>query len=125
MILGIGVDILHIARFCNVLAAGDFFIRKVYTENERRQAKGRSLPMMYYATRFAGKEAVFKCFGANGEQAGFSDIEILEEEHGRPVVLLHDAVMCLAEQKGIARVEVSLSYETEYVAAFAVAHDGH
>jgi phosphopantetheinyl transferase (holo-ACP synthase) len=30
----------------------------------------------------------------------------------------------LAEQKGITRIEVSLSYEMEYVTAFAVAHDG-
>lgn len=124
MILGIGADILHMARFYDVLAAGESFVRKVYTESEQRQAQKRALPRMYYATRFAGKEAVFKCFGVNGDEIGLSDIEILEGECGRPVVHLHNAALRLAEQKGIAAIEVSLSYETEYAAAFAVAHDG-
>ena len=124
MILGIGTDILSISRALDVFGAGDSFIRSVYTENEQQQAKKRNHPHLYYATRFAGKEAVFKCFGITGTQIKPSDIEILEEEHGKPIVYLHNFALSIAKQKGITKIEVSLSYETQYVAAFAVAHDG-
>ena len=59
MVVGIGTDILKIQRIRDGLVGGESFLKKSFTEQERAQARTRSDPALFYATRFAGKEAVF------------------------------------------------------------------
>ena len=123
MVLGTGTDILKIQRIRIALKTDDrgSFVRKTFTPEERRQAEERSDPALYYATRFAGKEAVFKCFGVESGSLRLNDIEIIASETGQPKVNLYGDFARLASEKGIRRIEISLSYEDEYAIAFAVA----
>jgi holo-[acyl-carrier protein] synthase len=138
MILGIGTDILKIQRIRDNYENGvDSFIEKVYTDNEREQAAGRSDPVLYFATRFAGKEAVFKCFGIeyntpdfatqnfniNHKEIRLNEIEILGTEMAQPKVLLSGTCSEIAAIKGIKNIQISLSYDTDYAVAFAIAQD--
>ena len=78
MILGVGTDILRMQRMRDILdSESESFVRKVYTERERKQAGDGPDPESYFATRFSGKEAVFKCFGIHGN-VRLSEIEILD-----------------------------------------------
>jgi holo-[acyl-carrier protein] synthase len=124
MVFGIGTDILKVERIRDILD-GDrgAFITKTFTEKERLQASERGDPVIYYATRFAGKEAVYKCFGSVAAALNLTEIEILNAETGQPQVSLGGALRELASRKGIKKIHLSLSYETEYAVAFAVAQE--
>jgi holo-[acyl-carrier protein] synthase len=122
MILGIGVDIITAQRI-RVICRGtdDPFIKKTYSGREQEEAARWSEPVLYFASRFAGKEAVFKSLGIDGSNIRLSEIEILGSEPGRLNITLSGNTGKEAEKKGIKEVLVSLSYNDEYAVAFAIA----
>jgi holo-[acyl-carrier protein] synthase len=122
MILGIGIDILNIERVHDILETdSDSFVSRVFTIKERKQASDHPDPVAYFATRFAGKEAVFKCFGIDGSGIRLSEIEIRGEETEQPQVRLLGKLSEIAAAKGIKDIQISLSYDTDYAVAFAIA----
>ena len=120
MIHGVGTDILERARFGD-LAPDDPFLRRSYTEAERAEAAAREDPVRWYCTRFAGKEAVFKALRMDPAGARLNEIEILSDGFGAPHVTLHGGMRAFALRAGITSVHLSLSWETDYAVAFAVA----
>ena len=123
MVLGIGTDILHISRLHPAFLRGDDpFRRRVFTEREIAQAQARAEPLHYYATRFAGKEAVFKTLQMSPERVDFREIEILDDGNGVPLCRLYGALLAQAQQRGRgpAQVHISLSWETDTALAFAL-----
>lgn len=121
-VLGVGTDILCIKTIApSVQREEDPFVQRIYTPAERTLIQSRDIPLYSYATRFAGKEAVFKAFGVDGDAFRLNEIEILENEAGQPIVFLHGKAATCAEQKGIRQVLLSLSYDTDYAVAYAVA----
>ena len=124
MIIGVGTDILKIERIRNAFECDSkVFIKKTYTVNESEQANSRPDPVMYYSTRFAGKEAVFKAIGIDSDGVRLTDIEILNADNGQPKVKLSGRIHDLAVERGIVNIQISLSYDTDYAIAFAVAQD--
>ncbi|WP_099467134.1 holo-ACP synthase [Konateibacter massiliensis] len=122
MLHGNGTDIIkidHLKPFLDKL--DDPFIQKTYTQKELALITSRPIPLNTLATRFAGKEAVFKCLGVDGNAVLLNEIEILENEIGQPTVTLHGRAKHLADQMGITTICISLSYDTDYAIAFAVA----
>jgi holo-[acyl-carrier protein] synthase len=67
MIIGIGNDIIEIERVRKACEK-EAFLRRVYTEEERLQSKGKS---SYYAGNWAVKEAVGKAFGTGIQVLNF------------------------------------------------------
>lgn len=121
MIFGVGTDVLRIERIRAACEdSSDPFLKRTYTENERGEALKRRLPIYYYATRFAGKEAVFKALRLSPEEVDLSEIEILTDSTGAPYITFYGALRDFTKERGIA-VHLSLSYESEEAVAFAVA----
>lgn len=121
MILGIGTDIMRIDRLRpECLREGDPFFNRAFSAGERAAGLAQADPQRYFASRFAGKEAVFKAFRGSSENVEFSEIEIWNDENGAPGVTLYQRMKERAEKLGVGSVHISLSYEKEYVAAFAV-----
>ncbi len=76
MIYGIGTDILNIKTIePSVRDPESSFVKKMYTGKELELIQSRDLPLYYYGTRFAGKEAVFKAFNLHGDSFRLDDIE--------------------------------------------------
>lgn len=122
MVHGIGTDILNIKTIePSVSNTEDSFVQKIYTKKELKLIQSRDLPLYCFATRFAGKEAVFKSFGTHGDAFRLNEIEILENSFGQPVVFLHGKARALAKKLGIQDILISLSYDTDYAVAFAAA----
>ena len=120
--LGIGTDILKLSSLASsVQEETDPFVQATYTERERALIRSREVPLYSYGTRFAGKEAVFKCLGVDGNRIRLNEIEILERETGQPYVILHGRAAEAAAEHGIREIHISLSYEDEYAIAFAAA----
>lgn len=121
MIAGIGVDILKIERIAASLPFEDPFVIKTFTKNEVEEAGKRSDPVKFFASRFACKEAVFKCLKIDGNHIRLKEIEVLTSETGSPYVVLSGDLKRYAKERGIENLQVSLSYEEGYAIAFALA----
>lgn len=122
MVLGIGTDILNIHNIeKSVSSYDDPFVKLTYTERELLLIKNRPVPLYSFATRFSGKEAVFKALSAYGNEIRLNEIEILEDPNGSPCVILHGNAKKKALHSGITRILISLSYDTDYAIAYATA----
>jgi holo-[acyl-carrier protein] synthase len=119
MILGIGNDILEIERVREAIdSQGDRFIQKLFTKREQAYCKKHSDPMPHYAARFSAKEAIVKALGTGfGEMAAFHDIEIINNDLGKPEIFFSDA---LKNQFKNPEVLLSISHCKNYVATVAV-----
>ena len=117
MILGIGTDIVKLQRLRDISEThGDRFINRVLSRAEMGilPEKKRN---EFLAGRFAAKEALIKALGS--KNISLSDIEILNDESGRPHVSNIDDLL---KKSGIdaARIHVSISHETDYAVGMAV-----
>jgi holo-[acyl-carrier protein] synthase len=126
MPLGIGVDIIKISRIRDAVEnSGKVFLDEVFTEWEQKRAQSHHDSAAYFAMIFAGKEAIFKCFGIGWETGvRLREIEIRDGDFGEPVPILSGKFAGLASDRGGARALLSLSYDTEYAIGTACLVDG-
>jgi len=124
MVYGIGTDFLHLSRLEPLKNSWDdsFFLR-TYTDEERKAALARPEPLLYFADRFAGKEAVYKALSLPPELDRLKEIEILNNDAGRPFVRLYGKIADYAASVGVQRVLVSLSYDGDTAVAFALCEE--
>lgn len=76
MIIGIGVDIIEIARIKEAVELNESFIEKLFSKNEIEYLQTRNLRAEYIAGRFAAKEAVSKALGTGFRGFNMKDIEV-------------------------------------------------
>ena len=118
-LLGIGTDILSVQRMRHCIDS-PAFVSRTFTETEIGLGTSRADLGSYYAKVFAGKEAVFKCFGLEADSLGsWKDVEIVDDSAMQPNVRLHGRMAAIAETRGVRDVLISLSYDTDYATAFA------
>ena len=122
MILGIGTDIIEVARIRESYEKfGQRFLQRVLRPSEVNYCLSHKFPAPHLAARFAGKEAVSKAFGTGiGRHVGWQDIEILRRDSGEPYVVLHDGAAKLLQERGATRVLITLSHTQEHATAMAV-----
>ncbi len=112
-IVGIGADLVEIRRV-EEACKRERFAERVFTPAELEAAGMGARRAERLAGRFAAKEAVGKAFG---RPLSWQDVEIVNDELGKPIVILHGNAAELARG---ARVHVSISHTREYASAFAV-----
>lgn len=117
-----GVDIIEIDRLKKSIENVDGFRDRVFTPSEvaycenRKKAKYES-----YAARFAAKEAVMKALGTGmGGGLGFSQIEILNNESGKPYAVLSSRAKEVYAGLGARSMDISVSHCKDYAVAYAV-----
>lgn len=117
-----GVDIIEIERLKKSIEEIDSFKERVFTKNEieycdkRNKARYES-----YAARFAGKEAVLKALGTGlAEGLEWKMIEILNDEKGKPNVVLSQKALELYEGLGARDIDISVSHCGSYAVAYVV-----
>ena len=126
MIYGIGTDICDLRRMQHTLARrGDRCAERLLGPQElkvfrlrrdRHPARG----LRFLATRFSAKEAFSKAIGLGiHTPMTWSACEILNEPSGKPVIRLSGALAAWFAERSLM-AHVSVSDESEYVAAFVV-----
>jgi holo-[acyl-carrier protein] synthase len=110
VIVGVGTDLVEVARLAAALERTPTLRRRLFTEREA------TLPIESLAARFAAKEALAKALGA---PAGLSwqDVEVVSEDTGRPLLEVRGTV---ADAVGDARVHLSLSHDGGFALAYVV-----
>ena len=119
MIQGIGTDLCSIERIGRALENERFLLR-IYTpaERERLARLGPERRIECAAGLFAAKEAIAKALGTGFTGFGFSDIEVLPDEKGRPVAALSNGAAAISDG---ASIHLSISHDGGFAMAFAVA----
>ena len=114
MIVGVGVDVVEIARLARSLQRTPALMDRVFTPAEQAVEKLESL-----AARFAAKEAVAKVLGPAG--LSFLDAEVVRADDGRPSLVLRGEALAAADRLGVTRWHLSLSHDGGVATAFVVA----
>lgn len=115
-----GTDIIEIERVKNAIEETDGKLRdRVYTLAEVQYCENKKAQKyQHYAGRFAAKEAVFKALSntlENKYEIEWKDIEIQNDDKGRPYVKLKEKFML-----GIEDIDISISHCKEYAVATVV-----
>jgi holo-[acyl-carrier protein] synthase len=122
MIVGLGVDLVPVARVAAILARpwGERFERRIFTEDERRYCRGRGDPAQHYAARFAAKEAALKALGVP-EGLSWHELEVrADAAAGAPRLALAGAAAAAAAGKGAGRTHLSLTHAGGMAAAVVI-----
>lgn len=119
MIFGIGTDIVEVFRMRDAIAKwGDNFLSKIFTPREISYSNARRFSHQHFAARFAAKEAVVKAFGEPRKHPiQWTDIEVLNDKEGKPVIEFHDDALRLKKKKKVDEVIVSMSHSKNYAIA--------
>jgi holo-[acyl-carrier protein] synthase len=120
VIVGVGVDVVDVARFERTLARTPRLADRLFTPRERAGDGARPRPAVSLAARFAAKEAVAKALGAPGGLR-WRDAEVVAEPSGRPRLAVHGGVAEEADAQGITVWHLSLSHDGGVATAVVVA----
>ena len=113
---GIGNDIIEIKRIENAVKK-ESFVKKVFTEKEIEYIISRGGRAETYAGKFSAKEAVSKALGTGVRGFSPNDIEILNNELGKPYVIFKNSI---EDFNNKYFVEISISHCKEYATATAI-----
>jgi holo-[acyl-carrier protein] synthase len=122
MIVGIGVDVVDLARFERALDRTPALRSRLFTDDELLK-DGVARPLRSLGGRFAAKEAFMKALGeSTGVQ--WHDMRVVSNDLGNPSLVLSGAAASLAEAKGIAHVHLSMSHDAGVAIAYVIAERG-
>jgi holo-[acyl-carrier protein] synthase len=114
-IVGVGVDVVDVARLTRALERTPSLADRLFTDGERTASRPEQL-----AARFAAKEAAAKALGAPGGLS-WRDAEVVVEESGRPRLEVHGGVAEEAQAQGIRTWHLSMSHDGGVATAVVVA----
>jgi holo-[acyl-carrier protein] synthase len=114
MIVGVGIDVVDIARFGERIERTPRLAERLFTESER------ALRPESMAARFAAKEALAKALGAP-VGLRWTDATVVREADGRPHLEITGTVAARAEALGVSVLHVSLSHDAGVASAVVIA----
>jgi holo-[acyl-carrier protein] synthase len=118
MILGIGTDIIEIKRIQRAIEKyQQKFLSRIFTQAEQKYCLEHQNPYYRFAGRFAAKEAVVKALGTGFGALSWCDIEICNNEVGKPYLKFSATFSRLLED---AQISISISHCREYATAVAI-----
>ncbi len=123
MIVGIGVDLVRIARIRRAVERWqERFLDRVFTPEEVAYARRRRDPAEHLAARFAAKEATLKALGT-GLTMGvrWREMEVRRARGQRPELALSGRTAELGAARGVRSLHVSLTHDGEYAMAQVLA----
>ncbi|MGN8246943.1 holo-ACP synthase [Cellulomonas soli] len=114
MIVGVGIDVVDVARFVATLERAPGLRERLFTPAERQ------MPDSSLAARFAAKEAIAKALGAPGGMS-WQDATVRRVVGAQPVVEVTGTVLAAADALGVARFHLSISHDAGIASAVVVA----
>lgn len=124
MISGLGIDIIEVERIENAVNKNERFLTRNFTEKEIEYFNKKGSKFTSIAGNFAAKEAISKALGTGFRGFNFSDIEVLRDELGRPIVRLYNGADAKAKELGITEFMVSISHTHIYAVANCIGIKG-
>ena len=120
MIVGIGNDIIEIERIEKAISK-EGFKNKIYTQRELKNIEKRGNRTETYAGIFSAKEAISKAIGTGVREFSLTDLEILNDDLGKPYVVVSERLdKIIKSKKENYQIEISISHSKKYATAMAV-----
>ena len=120
MIVGIGNDIIEIERIEKAISK-EGFKAKVFTQREIENIVKRGNRAETYAGIFSAKEAISKAIGTGVREFSLTDLEILNDDLGKPYVVVSEKLdKILKAKKEDYQIEISISHSKKYATAMAI-----
>ena len=120
MIVGIGNDIIEIERIEKAISK-EGFKNKVYTQKELENIKKRGDRVETYAGIFSAKEAISKAIGTGVREFSLTDLEILNDDLGKPYVVVSERLdKIIKSKKENYQIEISISHSKKYAIAMVI-----
>ena len=99
MIVGIGVDVVDIARFQQQIEGSPRLAERLFSAHERE------LPLRSLAARYAAKEALIKALGWSSD-IGWHDMPVVSDDEGNPSFALIGGIAKTVGERGITRIHL-------------------
>ena len=112
MILGVGTDMIEVARVQKAIERNPRFVEKVFTPGELAYSEGKKNKFQHLAARFAAKEAFIKALGRG---VPWTSVEVVNLPSGQPTLVVRDG-----ETYGFSGTYVSLTHLASYAVAVVV-----
>jgi holo-[acyl-carrier protein] synthase len=124
VIIGVGIDVVPVARFADTLRRTPALAERLFTAEELVTSRGEPRTAESLAARFAAKEALAKALGAGGG-LHWTDAEVRTDDAGRPSLVVRGTVAARAVALGVGRWHVSLSHDGGIAAATVIAESAN
>jgi holo-[acyl-carrier protein] synthase len=110
MVVGLGTDLVEVARFRLAMERRAKLPERLFSDAEREYAFRQKDPAKSLAARFGAKEAVMKAMGVGLWKFKFRDVEVVRAKSGAPSVTLHGRAAEMAAERGIGGWHLSLTH---------------
>jgi len=114
VIVGVGIDVVDVARFLATLHRAPALRTRLFTPAER------DMPDTSLAARFAAKEALAKALGAPPGMR-WQDATVRRVAGAQPVVEVTGTVLARAEALGVSKFHLSISHDAGIASAVVIA----
>ncbi|MCC6270768.1 MAG: holo-ACP synthase [Microbacteriaceae bacterium] len=119
MIVGIGVDIVDLARFERTAARTPKLLDRLFAQSEQVQGS-RRMPIHSLAARFAAKEALIKALGTS-DDVFWHDMPIMSDGERNPSFALSGGIAKKVKERGITHIHLSLTHDAGVAIAYVIA----
>jgi len=120
MIVGIGTDLIEVKRI-EKSVQNPAFLNKIFSDREQEICKKKQSNVQSLAARFAAKESFMKALGTGWSKGiKFNEIEILNDDIGKPKIYLKGNAKKKVEKFGINKIFVTLSHLKEIATATVI-----
>lgn len=119
MIVGIGVDVVDLARFEASVVRTPGVLTRLFAESEQ-YSDGVPRGVSSMAARFAAKEALIK---AIGDSAGvrWHDMAVVSDPLRNPTFEVYNALADIVAGRGITRIHLSMTHDAGVAIAYVIA----
>ena len=120
MILGLGTDIVAVARIEAAIARhGAAFAARILSARELPEYASHAHPARFLSKRFAAKEAFAKATGRGlRSPVSLRRISVIHDALGKPAFAFDAELSIFVAQMGVARHHLSISDERDTALAF-------
>jgi holo-[acyl-carrier protein] synthase len=119
-VIGLGVDVVDVARIEQILERGDRFIRRVFSDDEIAFCQRAAHPAECFAARWAAREACAKALGGIPE-GNWRDIRVVRQDGGDIGIELDGVAQERAREVGVDRILLSFAHERSQAVACCLA----
>lgn len=122
MIIGIGTDIVTVARIEAATARhGVAFAERILSAQELAEYHAQAHPARFLSKRFAAKEALSKATGHGlRHPVSMHRITVGHDELGKPAFLFDEELSAFLSKLGVVHHHLSLSDERDTAVAFVI-----
>jgi holo-[acyl-carrier protein] synthase len=120
VILGVGIDVVHVERIRRWGTIAGLYDRYFHPEELKTALPRGEVGILSLAARFAAKEAFGKALGSGLSNLSLRDIAVLNDSHGKPFMVLSGSAEEAFQDFGGKRIVLSLSHERDNALALVI-----